>query len=226
MHIDDIVKRTILRHNLIENGDTVLVGLSGGKDSMALLRLLATRSRIFNPRFSVVAAYVKMSNIAYHNDEERLQAYCDECGVKLHVVETSFDPSTDQRHTPCYLCSHYRRRALFQLAEKFGCRKLALGHHLDDVVHTALLNLIQQGSFSSITPRLDMQHYALSIIRPMYFLREQTIRSYVGDCVIPSTPCPYDTATQRTDVKKIAEQMEQLNPNFVQSVLHALGQSL
>lgn len=229
MKIEQTLKQTILNHRLIDDGDRVLVGLSGGKDSMALLRLLALRSRIFNPRFSVEAAYVRMRNIPYDGDVERLRAFCDTLGVTLHVAETGFDPSTDRRHTPCYLCSLYRRRTLFRMAEELGCHKLALGHHLDDVVHTALLNLIQQGTLSSFSPRMEMDHYRLTIIRPLFFIREDAIRQYI-DPYIGETqkgkPCPYDTATQRHDVAVIRQQMERLNPDFAYSMLHALGKEL
>lgn len=222
-HTEQTFKQTILRYGLIDDGDRVLAGLSGGRDSMAMLKLLAERSRIFNPRFTVEAAYVKMRNIPYKNDEDSLRRFCDGLGVRLHVAETEFDPATDRRHTPCYLCAHYRRRLLFRMAEELGCSKLALGHHLDDLVHTALLNLIQQGSFSSFKPKLEMNHYPLTIIRPMSFIPEKDVKAIIPEELSTARPCPYDTGTQRTSVRRLAEQMQALNPNFAQSILHALS---
>ena len=103
----------VVKYRLIDDDDKILVGLSGGKDSLALLELLAKRSRILKPKFSVVAVHVSMSNIPYQADLEYLRSYAEGLGVKFIHYETSFDPSTDTRKSPCFLCSWNRRKALF-----------------------------------------------------------------------------------------------------------------
>ena len=151
--IEKRFNKGVMQYGLIEDGDKILVGLSGGKDSLALLELLARRSRIYKPRFSVVAAHVVMTNIAYESDMDYLRAYAEGLGVPFVRYETSFDPSTDTRKSPCFLCSWNRRKALFTVAKEQGCNKIALGHHMDDILETLLMNMTFQGAFSTMPPR-------------------------------------------------------------------------
>ena len=149
----------VVKYRLIDDDDKILVGLSGGKDSLALLELLAKRSRILKPRFSVVAVHVSMSNIPYQADLEYLRSYAEGLGVKFIHYETCFDPSTDTRKSPCFLCSWNRRKALFTVAKEEGCNKIALGHHMDDILETLLMNITFQGAFSTMPPRLVMKKF-------------------------------------------------------------------
>lgn len=135
----------VVEYGLIEEGDKILIGLSGGKDSLALVELLARRSRILKPRFSVVAAHVVMRNIPYQSDTDYLRSYAESQGVPFVLYETEFDASTDTRKSPCFLCSWNRRKALFTVAKEQGCNKIALGHHMDDILETLLMNITYQG---------------------------------------------------------------------------------
>ena len=157
----------VVQYGLIEEGDKILIGLSGGKDSLALVELLGKRARIYKPRFSVIAVHVVMNNIPYQSDTEYLKAYCDSFGVPFVQYETSFDPATDTRKSPCFLCSWNRRKALFTVAKEQGCNKIALGHHMDDILETLLMNITYQGAFSTMPPRLVMKKFDMTIIRPM-----------------------------------------------------------
>ena len=139
-------------YGLIEDGDKILVALSGGKDSLTLLQMLAERSRIHKPRITVVAAHVRMLNIPYKTDTTFLQEFCDSLGITLHLLDASFDASTDSRKSPCFLCSWNRRKALFELAQQQGCNKIALGHNMDDFLETMLMNITFQGAFSAMAP--------------------------------------------------------------------------
>ena len=159
--------KALTDYQLIADGDKVLIALSGGKDSLFLLEMLARRSKIFVPRFTVEAVFVKMSNISYETDCAYLQQFAESHGVKLHIIETAFDASTDKRKTPCFLCSWYRRKAIFNLAQQLGCNKLALGHHNDDIIHTALMNLMFQGHLSSMPPMMRLDKMPITIIKPL-----------------------------------------------------------
>lgn len=134
-------------------------GFPGGKDSMSLLELLALRSRVFKPRFEVEAAFVGMRNIPYKNDEDYLRGFAESLGVRLHLFETEFDETTDERRTHCFLCSWHRRKVLFDAAQRLGCNKIALGHHRDDLMETALMNLTFEGKFHTMPPRLRMEKF-------------------------------------------------------------------
>ena len=162
----------VVEYGLIEEGDKILIGLSGGKDSLALVELLARRSRILKPRFSVVAAHVVMRNISYQSDTDYLRSYAESQGVPFVLYETEFDASTDTRKSPCFLCSWNRRKALFTVAKEQGCNKIALGHHMDDILETLLMNITYQGAFGSMPPRLVMKKFDMTIIRPMCLVHE------------------------------------------------------
>jgi hypothetical protein len=115
-------QKGLVQYSLIDEGDKILIAISGGKDSLALLELLAERSKVLQPRFTVEAAHVVMTNIKYESDHKYLEEFAASHGVKLHIVETSFDPTTDNRKSPCFLCSWNRRKALFMLAKELGCK--------------------------------------------------------------------------------------------------------
>lgn len=222
--ITKLFGKALRKYGLVVDGDYILAGLSGGKDSMALLRLLALRSRIFKPRFRVEAAFVRMTNIPYQNDETYLQEYAESLGVKLHIVETSFDESTDHRHTPCFLCSWNRRKALFNLAQELGCNKIALGHNLDDLMQTALMNMTFVGRFEAMTPLLQMNCMPIAIIRPLCLIREADVEEYAQRQGFRKQlkNCPFENDSHRHNMKSIIAQLEQMNPEFSYSLLRAL----
>lgn len=212
--VEQRFSRGMVKYRLIEDGDKVLIGLSGGKDSLALLELLARRSRILKPRFTVVTAHVSMANIPYQSDLDYLRRFAEELGVPFVHYETSFDPSTDTRKSPCFLCSWNRRKALFTVAKEQGCNKIALGHHMDDILETLLMNITFQGAFSSMPPRLVMRKFEMTIIRPLCLVHEADlvemarIRGYHKQI----KNCPYESQSNRSDMKEVLRGLEKLNP--------------
>ena len=214
-------------YRLIEDGDKVLVGLSGGKDSLCLLEFLARRSKVFRPKFSVEALHVRMENIQYESDTVYLQQFCDNLGVPLHIITTRFD---DTQHTKpaCFLCSWQRRKQLFNLAQELGCNKIALGHHQDDLIHTALMNLTFQGHFSSMPPLLKMDKMPLSIIRPLCLCQEADIEEYASIRKYEKQlkRCPYEKDTNRTTVHELFDRMQQMNTEARYSIWNALESAM
>ncbi len=204
----------VVEYGLIEEGDRILVALSGGKDSLALLELLARQQRIFKPRIEVVAAHVVMTNIPYRSDVDYLRSFCEERGVPFYLAETGFDASTDTRKSPCFLCSWNRRKALFTVAHEQRCNKIALGHHQDDILQTLLMNLTFQGAFSTMPPRLVMKKFDMTIIRPMCLVAEADIArlSDVHGYHKQLKNCPYETDSHRSQMKEVFRQLEQMNP--------------
>lgn len=211
-------------YHLIDDGDRVLVALSGGKDSLCLLDLLAQRQRIFMPRFSIEAIHIRMENIAYETDTNYLEDFCRQRNVNLHVVNTSFDASTDKRKSPCFLCSWNRRKQMFNLAQEIGCNKIALGHHMDDLIHTALMNECFQGRFDTMPVFLQMKKMPLAIIRPLCLCHESDIKAYAEQEGYQKQRklCPYEKDSYRTDIQQIFQQMESLNPEARYSIWNAL----
>ena len=188
MNLDERLWKTFNKalgqFQLIDEDDKILVGLSGGKDSLCLLEFLARRSKVHVPHFTVEALHVRMDNIHYETDTTYLQSFCNTLGVPLHVITTSFpsnlsSPTSHFKEKPaCFLCSWQRRKQLFNLAQELGCTKIALGHHQDDIIHTALMNLTFQGHFSTMPVKLRMRKMPLTIIRPLCLCQEADIRAY------------------------------------------------
>lgn len=218
--IDRRFNKGVVQYKLIEEGDKILIGLSGGKDSLALVELLGKRSLIFKPRFSVVAVHVVMTNIPYQTDLDYLKKQTEAYNIPFLVYETSFDASTDTRKSPCFLCSWNRRKALFAVAKEQGCNKIALGHHMDDILETLLMNMTYQGAFGTMPPKLVMRKFDMTIIRPMCLVHEAdlvalaAIREYKKQ----KKNCPYETHSSRNTMKDILRQLEAMNPEARYSI--------
>ena len=208
------LKKAIFDYGLLKDGDRVLIGLSGGKDSLALLELLGERAKIASPKFSIVAAHIVMSNIPYHSNLGYLKSFCEEYNAQLVISETSFDPSTDKRKSPCFLCSWNRRKALFEMAKMCGCNKIALGHHQDDLLHTLLMNMTFQGAFATMPPLLKMEKFEMSIIRPMCLIAEADLAAFSQERNYRKQEknCPYESDSHRSDMRGILKQLEEMHP--------------
>lgn len=215
MHkLEQRFSKGVVKYRLIDDGDKILVGLSGGKDSLALLELLAKRSRILKPRFTVVAVHISMLNIPYQSDLEYLKEYAGHWGVPFVHYETSFDPNTDTRKSPCFLCSWNRRKALFTVAKELGCNKIALGHHMDDILETLLMNITFQGAFSAMPPKLAMRKFDMTIIRPLCLVHEADLieMARIRNFRKQVKNCPYESHSNRSEMKEVLRALEKLNP--------------
>lgn len=231
-------QKALTQYQMIADGDRILIGLSGGKDSLCLLEMLAERKRIFKPRIEVEAVHVVMRNIQYESDMTYLENFAQHNGIKLHIITTEFDDSTlkekhgeatddltrRQNKPACFLCSWHRRKAMFRFAQDFGFNKIALGHHMDDIIHTAMLNQFFQGSFSTMPVVMEMEKMPLTIIRPLCLEHESDIREYsiLRQYEKQVKLCPYEKASNRTDMRRIFENLETLNPEARYSMWHAL----
>lgn len=214
--------RAFVTYHLLADDDHVLIGLSGGKDSLLLTELLAKRAKIDHPRFKVEAVHVRMENIRYETSTDYLQRFCDDLQMPLHLVTTRFEPSDEK--PACFLCSWHRRKQLFNLAQALGCNKIALGHHRDDIIHTTLMNLTFQGRFGTMPALLKMKKMPLSIIRPLCLTDEADIRQYaeLSGYEKQLKQCPYEHVTYRTSIAKLYADIERMNPEARFSIWKAL----
>ncbi len=213
------------QYQLIDEDDKILVGLSGGKDSLLLLEFLARRHHILKPRFTIEALHVRMENIHYETDTTYLQTFCNNLAVPLHIVTTSFDSSPHAKQKPaCFLCSWQRRKQLFNFAQQLNCTKIALGHHQDDIIRTALMNLTFQGQFSTMPAKLKMQKMPLTIIRPLCLCCEDDIRQYAATHQYQKQPklCPFEHETNRTAIQELFAHMQRMNPEARYTIWRAL----
>lgn len=229
---EDILLRRISRrfqkaltdYHLIQDADRILVGLSGGKDSLCLLEMLARRRRILKPSFDVEAVHVRMDNIRYETDLSYLELFTADLGIRLHIVNTGFEYDESKGKPRCFLCSWQRRKQMFNLAQELGFNKIALGHHQDDIIHTAMMNIFFQGHFSTMPARLTMKKMPITIIRPLCLVAEKDIRLLADlhhyQKLIKI--CPYETDSHRADMADMFAKIEMMNPEARYSVWNAL----
>lgn len=217
-------------YHLIEDGDHILIGLSGGKDSLALVEFLGRRAQIFVPRFQVTAVHIRVKERDYHSDLTYLEDFCARLRVPFIIRDTEIgnahttDIEVTKEKDPCFLCSWFRRKALFEVAKEIGCNKIALGHHKDDLVETLLMNLIFQGSFSTIPPLLQMDKMPIQMIRPLCLIDEKDIAQYAQLSAYEKQVklCPLEKASSRALVKQLVAQLEQLNTHVRDSIWGAM----
>jgi len=217
-------------YSMVADGDHILVGLSGGKDSLALVELLGRRAQIYVPRFRVTALHVRVKERDYRTDLSYLEQFCAEAKVPLIVRDVEIGPNPDpslkgrEITNPCFLCSWYRRKTLFNVAQELGCNKIAFGHHRDDVIETMLMNILFQGAFATMPPVLPLEKMPLSIIRPLCLIDEADLIRYATLRGYEKQPklCPFEHVSSRAKVKDLLAQMRALNPEANDSLFASL----
>jgi tRNA 2-thiocytidine biosynthesis protein TtcA len=221
--------KAITDYGLIEDGDRVMVGLSGGKDSWALIQILDVLRRRAPIRFSLVAVTVDSGYEGYRAD--LVTDACAERGWECHVERTSIgrvmDDILDADETPCSLCARLRRGVLYRLADQVGATKIALGHHADDFIETLLLNLFFAGALKAMPARLVSDDSRHVVIRPLVYVSEAEARAYTKERGLPiiGCCCPAcgDLSLQRQRVKRLITQLEIEHPEVRNSMLKALA---
>ncbi len=218
------VGKAIFDYELIDDGDKVLVGVSGGKDSLALLEVLALRARDKKYRYEVVAAHIAVENVAYEVDEAYLRSFCRDLGIPFihHTIEAGVRENSGK--PACFVCSWHRRKALFEIAKAEKCGKLALGHHRDDAVESLLMSMMFNGTIASMPPKLSMFGGRFTLIRPLIYVTNEETRQYAlyRHFKEQRKSCPYEQATNREAVNRIIRQMEALNPEVRNSLFAAM----
>jgi tRNA 2-thiocytidine biosynthesis protein TtcA len=221
--------RAITDFNLIEDGDRIMVGLSGGKDSWALMQTLDNLRQRAPIRFSLIAVNV---DSGYKDFKHGVIARtCEERGWQCRIEHTSIgdvmDDLLDANATPCSLCARLRRGVLYRIATEVGATKIALGHHMDDFIETLLLNLLFAGALKAMPARLVSDDGEHVVIRPFVYVGEDEARLYAKECGLPiiGCCCPAcgDLSLQRQRVKRLITDLEVQHPGVKQSMLKALG---
>ena len=221
--------QAIVRFNLLEDGDRVMVGLSGGKDSWALLQLLDVLRQRAPIRFTLVAVTVDSGYEDYRHD--LITNACRERGWECRIEHTSIgdvmDDLLDADQTPCSLCARLRRGVLYRLAQDVGATKIALGHHADDFIETLLLNLFFAGTLKAMPARLVPDVAPQIVIRPLVYVGEEETRAYARSCALPIVGCccPVcgDLGLQRQRIKRLLVDLEREHAGVKQSMIKALG---
>jgi len=223
------VAKAIADYSLIEDGDRVMIGLSGGKDSWALIQILDVLRRRAPIDFTLVAVNIDSGYEGY--EHEKITVTCAERGWECHIEHTTIGEAIadilDESATPCSLCARLRRGALYRLATKVGATKIALGHHADDFIETLLLNLFFQGSLKAMPARLVSDNGEHVVIRPLVSVLESEARAYAKASALPiiGCCCPAcgDLSLQRQRVKRLIAELQVEHPDIKNSMLRALG---
>lgn len=214
----------IKKHGLIENEDGILVGLSGGKDSLTLLMVLKSFLRQSKYKYPLAAGYV---DLGFGADCNLLQSFCAELDVPLLVEKTDIGPvvfDIRKEKNPCSLCAKMRRGALNELAKRNGFDKVALGHNREDYVETFLLNVFYAGRVDTMKPRTYLDKMDVTVIRPLLSVPEELLQKHAANVSLPvmKNPCPADGHTRREDMRRILETLKEMNPKSIDLAFNAL----
>ena len=217
-----LVRRCVEDYNMISAGDKVAVGVSGGKDSLVLLQLLAGLRQYSD--FSLEAVTVDMG---LGMDYSAVQEFCDKLEVPYTVVKTQIGPIIfDHRKekNPCSMCAKMRRGALNQAILDRGIRKIALGHHFDDAVETFVMSLIYEGRISCFQPVTDLDRMGVTQIRPMLYIHEKTVDNFASRMELPGVEnrCPVDKHTKREEIKQLVYDLSKTYPDLKERIFGAM----
>ena len=219
-----LVRRCVQDYKMIEEGDRIGVGVSGGKDSVALLAFLAELRKYNDKHFDIEAITIDMG---LGMDYTPIEQLCDQLDVKYNLVKTEigsiiFDHRKEKN--PCSMCAKMRRGALNQAILDRGMNKLALGHHYDDAVETFMMSLIYEGRISCFQPVTDLDRTGIIQIRPMLYIHEKTIDSFVSRNALPiiTNRCPVDKYTKREEIKKLVYELSATYPDLKERIFGAM----
>lgn len=208
--IVSLTRCAIEDYAMIDEGDKIAVGVSGGKDSLALLKALSELSGYYPKKFTVCAVSL---DIGYNADFTQIRKLCEDLGVEYIIKQTNIKEIVfDIRHetNPCSLCAKMRRACLNKAAIELGANKIALGHHNDDVLETFMLSLMYEGRIHCFSPVTYLDKTGITVLRPMIYVRERDIRGAARKYAFPvvSNPCPADGETKREYMKDLIRRLE------------------
>ena len=219
------VRRAVDQYHMIEDGDIIAVGVSGGKDSLALLATLANLRRFYPKKFELKAITLEMG---YEEmDFTPVAELCKKLDVEYITRQTDIKTivfDIRQEENPCSLCAKMRRGALNDTAKQCGCNKVALGHHYDDVIETVMMSLLYEGRFNCFLPMTYLNRRDITVIRPMIYAPEAYIKSLVRRLELPvvHNPCPADGNTKREEIKQLIRTLEHQNHGVRQRIFGAV----
>jgi tRNA(Ile)-lysidine synthase TilS/MesJ len=219
------VRRAVDDYAMIEEGDRIAVGVSGGKDSLALVATLAEMRLFYPKKYELFAVTVDMGFEGA--DYSEIEEFCRRHGVKYKLVKTDiakiiFDVRRESN--PCSLCAKMRRGSLHAAAVELGCNKVALGHHFDDAVETFMMNLFFEGRLGCFSPVTYLSNRDITLIRPMIYATEKDVRYFAGRVGLPvaESLCPEDKATERENMKKLLSELERGNKGIRHRIFNAM----
>ncbi|ABC77608.1 tRNA lysidine(34) synthetase [Syntrophus aciditrophicus] len=226
-HLKKWLEKAIMDYRMIEEGDHVLVGVSGGADSLALLDLLNT-PMIFVPEFSLTVVHIDPGFDPDAAGYDRLESYMKAGGYNYVMEKTDIGPlshSDYNKKNPCFLCSRLRRKRIFEIAGEIGCNKIALAHHQDDMIETLLINMFYGREISTMMPDQPIFGGSMHIIRPLTYIREELIKKYSREREFPivESSCPTNPVSRRRYIKNLLDSLEKENKDIRANIFKAMS---
>lgn len=220
-----VMRKGIAKYKMIKDGDKIAVGVSGGKDSVTLLKLLAEYKRFSPEKFELVAIAVDLNFKDNPTNFTPIQQLCDSLNLPFYIEKTDIGQvvfDVRKESNPCALCSKMRKGALNNLAKNLNCNKVAIGHHSDDLIDTLMLSLLYEGRLSTFAPKSYLDKMDLTLIRPMIMIKEMDIISYSKSLPVVKSCCPANKMTKREYVKGLLKIIGKDIPNVRDMVFTAL----
>jgi len=221
------IGKAMHKYNMVEPGDRIAVGVSGGKDSMTLLNALVRIKKIVNFDFEILPIHIHPSVDSAKYD--LIDRYCKKLGLELQVEKTDlakFLFEEKKPKNPCFLCGRIRRGILYRMMKEQNINKLALGHHKDDIIETFLMNIFYQGNMYAMKPAYESEEYGVKIIRPLAFVEEKDVIRYVKRVDIPIlvSECPYETNenSRRLKMKNLIKDLSKDNSEIRSVILNGI----
>ncbi len=214
------VRQAVDAYDMIEEGDKIALGISGGKDSLGLLYALAGLRQFYPRHFELVAITVDLGYEGF--DLSKIEALCKQLDVKYYIVKTSISKMIEEEG--CSLCSRLRKGALCDKVKELGCNKIAYAHNMDDVVETMMLSLIYEGRFSTFYPVTDLENIGIKLIRPFVFVTQAEAVGFRNKYELPvvTNPCPFDRASERAYVRNLLDEMNHHTPGVKKRMMTAI----
>ena len=227
LHLKKWLEKAVMDYRMIEAGDRVLVGVSGGADSLALLDLLNS-PMIFVPPFSLLAVNIDLGFDPAYEGYRLLENDLKENGYPYVMEKTDFGPlshSEFNKKNPCFLCSRLRRKRMFEIAAERGCNKIAFAHHRDDIIETLLINMFYAREISTMMPNQEIFSGRLHIIRPLAYLREDLVKKYAKQRRFPiiENRCPTSKSSRRLYIKNLLNDLEKDNKDIRDNIFKSMS---
>lgn len=214
------VRQAIEAYSMIEEGDKIALGISGGKDSLGLLYALAGIRSFYPKHFELVAITVDLGYKGF--DLSQIKALCDKLQVEYHIIKTNISEAISEEG--CSLCARLRKGALCDKAKALGCNKIAYAHNMDDVVETMMLSMIYEGRFSTFYPVTDLEDIGIKLIRPFVFVTQAEAVGFRNKYELPVAvnPCPFDHQSERTYVRDLLSEINRHAPGVKKRMMTAI----
>ena len=221
-YISKRIGRAIMDYKMLSEGDKIAVAVSGGKDSLTLLRVLQDRKSFVPIKYDILAVHIDMGYP--RSCAKPLERYFKKIGVDYHIEKVDTLKKTKKKDINCFWCSWNRRKALFEVADRFKCSKVALGHHKDDIIETILLNLFFQGEISAMSPKQELFKGKITIIRPLAYVEEYLIKRFAGEenLLHQTCECPNSITSNRARMGKIISELKRVCPDVKTNIFRSV----